>query len=357
MIRVGVVGFGMAGRVFHCPLVSSVDGLELAAVVERSTNQASGRYPGVAIYRTQAELLADATIGLVVIATPSGTHYELARQALEAGKSVIVDKPTCTTSDEIAALMKLASERHLQLIPFHNRRWDGDFLTMQKVIHEGSLGKLVSVESNFFRWRPLPRARVWKEKTSLGGGALLDLGTHLMDQALTQWGRPEFVSAEVLREREIGDPDEQAEDGFTIRLLYPKLTVTLGSNCLTTPTDLRFHLRGTKGNFWKWGVDPQESRLGQVVRIEPTEDLGKESSSAWGSLTLDVDGGLVTRPVESITGDYRHYYRGVRDALLGHASAPVKAVDAWEVVRMLEAAQESANQGCRIACDWADEPV
>ncbi len=157
MIRVGLVGFGLAGRVFHAPLISSIDGLELAAVVERTSDKAAERYPGITIYRTVDELLADSTIRLIVVASPNGTHFEIALQALEAAKNVVVDKPAAVTSGEIAQLVELAGGVGLQLIPFHNRRFDGDFRTVQTLLHNKQLGQLVHFESTHDRWRPGPR--------------------------------------------------------------------------------------------------------------------------------------------------------------------------------------------------------
>src|SRR5271166_4621599 len=200
MIRVGLVGFGLAGRVFHAPLISSVAGLELAAVLERRTENAAQRYPSITTYRSLDEMLADASLGLFVVATPNGTHFEVAKQILEAGKSVIVDKPTAVTSAEIAQLMDLAATKNAHLVPFHNRRWDSDFQTLYKLVREDSVGRIVHLESTFDRWRPVPRAGAWKEDPA-NGGLLLDIGTHLADQAMCLFGSPEAVSADVTRER------------------------------------------------------------------------------------------------------------------------------------------------------------
>src|SRR5579863_9184784 len=202
MIRVGVVGFGLGGRVFHAPLVSSVDGLELAAIVERSKDTAAARYPGIAIYRSLDDLLADTSIALVVITTPSGNHFAAASQALEADKHVVVDKPMAATSAEIAGLIAIAKQRGRLLIPFHNRRWDSDFATVRRVLSERDLGRLVSFESYFDRWRPSPRTGSWKEDPAQAGGLLLDIGTHLLDQALALFGKPEAVSADLAWERD-----------------------------------------------------------------------------------------------------------------------------------------------------------
>ncbi len=352
MIRVGVVGFGLGGRVFHAPLISSVDGLELAAVVERTSSKAAERYPGIAACHSVAEMLADTSIGLFVVTTPSGTHFEIARQILEAGRHVVVDKPMCATSAEVAQLMRLAAAKNLLLVPFHNRRWDGDFLTVRKIVDEGSVGRLVSFESRFDRWRPsLPKDRLWKENVAAGGGTLLDHGPHLADQALALFGKPEAVSADVRRERD----GAGSNDAFNIRLRYPGMNVILGANSLSLPAGPRFHLRGTGGNYWKSGVDPQEAALAKITRIDDPE-WGQEPAAAWGALNVGVDAGTISTPVRPVSGDYRRFYAGVRDALLGKAPAPVQAIDAWRVVRLLEWAAESSERRCEVTCDWSEEP-
>ncbi len=351
MIRAGLVGFGMAGRVFHGPLLSSVEGLELAAVMERSTNKGAERYPGITVYRSLDAMLADKSLGLFVVATPNATHYEIAKQILSAGKNVVVDKPMSMTSAEAAELIGLARKHKVLLVPFHNRRWDSDFLTIQKLLHEGSLGRLVALESRFDRWRPARLTeRLWKEDVD-SGGMLQDLGPHLVDQPLALFGLPESVSAEVLRERDGAGPN----DSFTIRLRYPGLIVTVASNLLSLPSMPRYHLRGTRGGYVKSGVDPQEAALTKITRIDD-HAWGQELSAAWGLLYVDIDGGKVSRPVQPVTGDYRLYYAGIRDALLGKAPAPVAGLDGWRVAQLLEWAVESSEKRREIMCDWSNEP-
>ena len=351
MIRAGLIGFGLGGRVFHAPLLSSVEGLELAAIVERNSNHAADRYPGITTYRTIDAMLADSSLGLIVVTTPNDSHFEYARQALEAGKNVVVDKPMCVSSAEIAQLMKLATARGVMLAPFHSRRWDSDFLTLKKLLQDGPLGRLVHFESNMDRWRPAPTARMpWKNDPAQGG-LLLDLGTHLADQPLALFGNPEAVDAEIKRERD----GEGANDCFTLRLRYPGMTVVVSANTLSTLERLRYHLRGTKGNYWKRGVDPQEAALSRITRVGDGP-WGQEATADWGTLCVDVDGGQVTRPIESIPGDYRFYYAIVRDALLGKGPAPVSALAAWRVARLLEWAAESAEQRCEVVCNWSEEP-
>lgn len=299
MIRVGLVGFGLAGRVFHAPLISSVEGLALAAVVERSSGNAVERYPGITTYRSLDEMLADPTLGLFVVATPNASHFEMAHRILDAGKSVVVDKPVAVTSGEIAELIELSIDRKAHLIPFHNRRWDSDFQTLYKLVREDCVGRIVHLESTFDRWRSVSRARQWKEDPT-NGGLLLDIGTHLADQALALFGKPEAVSADVSRERDGG----AANDSFNVRLRYPDFAVTLSANVLSALARPRFHLRGTKGNYWKWGLDPQEAALGKITRIGDgaggDAGWGVELPQDWGTLNVDVEDGIVTRPVAPV---------------------------------------------------------
>jgi predicted dehydrogenase len=342
----------MGGRVFHAPLISSVEGLELAAIVERSSDKAAERYPGITTYRSLDDLLADSSIDLIVVTTPSGTHFEAAMHVLQAGKHLVVDKPMATSSTEIAQLVELASAKGVLLAPFHNRRWDSDFQTIQKLLLKGSLGRLVYLESVFDRWSPGSTRRPWKDDPAQGGGILLDLGTHLADQILALFEKPEAVLADIRRERD----GEGSEDSFVLRLRYPDLSVVIASNCLSALPRPRFHLRGTKGNFMKRGLDPQEAALNLITRIGESP-WGEEPAANWGTLSVDVDGAMVTRPVTPIPGDYRLYYAGIRDALLGKTPPPVTAIEAWRVARLLEWARESSDQHREIPCDWSEEPA
>src|SRR5579859_3972914 len=351
MIRVGVVGYGLAGRVFHAPLIATVEGLELAAVVERSGRTAEQAYPGITTYPSLEALLGDTTIELVVIATPPATHVPLAHEALRAGRHVVVDKPVAPNSVELAGLISSAADAGRLLIPFHNRRWDSDYQTLQKVMHEGTLGRVVSLESTFDRWKPGIRKQFWKEDGTAGGGHLLDIGTHLADQALHLFGMPEVVLAVIRSERE----EAITDDAFTIHLRYQEMLVTLSSNCLATLPRPRFLIRGTQGNFMKWGLDPQEARLKENPHSNP-EEWGVEPESAWGELAAFDGERPVGGKVPSVPGAYRLYYAGVRDAILGKSAPPVAAVDAWKVARLLEWAVESSQEHREIACDWSGQP-
>jgi scyllo-inositol 2-dehydrogenase (NADP+) len=351
MIRVGLVGFGLAGRVFHAPLISSVEGFELVSVVERTTNEAETRYPSIQTIRSFEELLADSSLNLIVVATPGSTHFDFARRALESGKHVVVDKPMALHSAEIAQIATLAAALKLLAVPFQSRRWDSDFLTLSQVIHEGSLGRIVSLESRMDRWSPGRTRKPWKNIPE-EGGILLDLGTHLVDQALVLFGKPLGVSAEVDRERD-GDG---ANDAFTIRLRYAGHRVTLGSNVLSSIPGFRYSLRGTKGSFRKHGIDPQEAALGKTTHIT-SHNWGQEPMHDWGVKHVDLDGGIDTESVESIPGDYRQFYVRLREAINSGAPPPALATEAWRTARVLEWAVQSSAERREIECDFSKEPM
>lgn len=351
MIRAGLVGFGLAGRVFHAPLLASVDGFELVSVVERGTSLAAERYPGIQTCHSFAEMLADASLDLIVIATPNETHFSMAMTALEAGKNLVIDKPMAIQSAEIVELASLARACGRLAVPFHNRRWDGDFLTIAKLIREGSLGRLVHLESRMDRWNPGEPRKPWKNDPRQGG-LLVDLGTHLVDQALVLFGKPLGVGAEIDRERD----GEGANDSFTVRLRYDSLRVHLAANMLSSIPGSRYSLRGTKGSFRKHGIDPQEAALDKVTRID-SPGWGHEPIEEWGRLHIEVEGGMDTEQVETLPGDYRHFYAQLREAIEGRSAPPVTPAEAWRVARILEWAHQSAEERREIPCEWSGEPA
>ncbi len=352
VLRAGVIGYGLAGRVFHAPMIDAVDGLELAAIVERSSRNAEARYPGITTYPSLDAMLADSTLQLIVVATPNDFHAAQAMQALRAGRHVVVDKPIGNSSAEIASMMQAARASNRLLIPYHNRRFDGDFLTLRSLLADQRLGRVVALESTFDRWRSQPNPGVWRDQGGPGTGTLLDLGTHLVDQLVQLFGLPESVSGEVLIERD----GAKAVDSFTVRLHYPGLIATAAANCLAAQPRPRFRVRGTQGDFLKWALDPQEERL-KANNSTVTSDLGVEPESAWGRLATESNGELSEQSVPTTPGDYRLYYAAVRDALLGTAAPPVSAIEAWRVARILEMAEQSTREHRRIDCDWSQEPA
>ena len=355
-IGVGVIGFGLGGRVFHAPFVSAVTGLRLAAILQRSGDQAAKAWPATKIVRSLDELFADNSIEMVVVSTPNETHFVLAKQALEAGKHVVIDKPFAASSEEALALGQLAKSKGLLVIPFHNRRWDGDFQTVRKLLQEDAIGRLVTFESHFDRFRPVPRENTWKEAENPANGMLFDLGPHLVDQALALFGSPDAITASVRADR-----DQTAiEDAFDITLHYPgKNGKGLLAHCRTSylacDNAPRFLLHGTKGSFRKHGLDPQEPALvgGAKVPVQGSQEIWlQEDESAWGTLTIAPNPAdpttLVTRQVKTERCDYRGFYANVRDAILGAAPLAVTPEDGYRVIKLLELARESSAKGCTL---------
>jgi scyllo-inositol 2-dehydrogenase (NADP+) len=343
-IGVAVIGFGLAGRVFHAPFVSAVPGLRLEAIVQRKGDEAAKAYPSTRILRSVEEALKDAAVQLIVVGTPNETHFELAKQALQAGKHVVIDKPFAATSMEAKALKELAEKQGVVLAPFHNRRWDGDFRTVQRLLSEEAVGRLVTFESHFDRFRPLPRENTWKEGANAANGLLMDLGPHLVDQTLALFGAPEGITASVRKDRDKTD----IEDAFDITLEYPRLRAHCRSSMLACDAAPRFLLHGTKGSFKKYGLDPQEPALvggAKVPRMGAGEWLA-EPEAEWGTLTVapvPADPGTLTRTkVKTELGDYRLYYANVRDAINGTAKLAVTPEDAYRTIRLLEMARESS---------------
>jgi scyllo-inositol 2-dehydrogenase (NADP+) len=345
-IGVAVVGFGLAGQVFHAPFVSAVPGLKLEAIVQRKGDEAAKAYPKARILRSLEEALQDKAVQLVVVGTPNETHYDLARKAIEAGKHVVIDKPFAATSVQAKELWQLAWERGVVLAPFHNRRWDGDFLTVQGLLDRNAVGRLVTFESHFDRFRPLPRENTWKEGADPTHGLLFDLGPHLVDQALALFGPPTGITASVRKDRDVTD----IEDAFDITLEYPKLRVHCRSSMLACDAAPRFLLHGTRGSFKKYGLDPQEPALlggAKVPQLGEGEWLA-EAEDHWGTLTVapaPADPATLTRTtVKTEFGDYRLYYANVRDAINGAAELAVKPEDGYRVIKLLEMARESSKE-------------
>lgn len=352
-IGVGVIGYGLGGRVFHAPFVSAVPGLRLVSIMTRSEAEASQAYPSARIVQSLDAILSDASIELVVVSTPNETHFDLARQVLEAGRHVVIDKPFAATTEQALELGRLAKSKGVHAIPFHNRRWDGDFQTVRRLLQQGDLGRLVTFESHFDRFRPTPRENTWKEAENPANGMLFDLGPHLVDQVLALFGAPEAITASVRSDR-----DQTAiEDAFDITLHYPwedgkGLLAHCRTSYLACINAPRFTLHGTKGSFVKYGLDPQEPTLvggAKVPSLGAPDVWLQEDESAWGKLVVAPTPSdpttLVEKQIKTELGDYRGFYANVRDAVLGTASPALTAADGYRVTRLLEMARESSAAG------------
>ncbi len=360
-IGVAVIGFGLAGRVFHAPFVSAVPGLRLEAIVQRRGEEASIAYPqqstGVRVLRSIEEAISDPQIELIVVATPNETHFALTKAVLEAGKHAVVDKPFAATSKQAEELASLAEARQRVLAPFHNRRWDGDFLTVKQLLSEQMLGRLSAFQSHFDRFRPYPREGTWKEAANDANGMLFDLGPHLVDQAMALFGTPRTITASVRRERD----QTSIEDAFDIVLEFDRLRATLSATMIAAAAAPRFLLHGTKGSYRKFGLDPQEPALvagAKVPRMGAEEEWLREPEALWGDLVLAPDpvhapGRLERSVIRTQPGDYRDFYANVRDAIRGVGQLAVTAEDGRRVIRLLEMARESSREGRSLPIDLA----
>jgi predicted dehydrogenase len=346
LVRVGILGFGYASATFHAPLIASLPGLDLVAIASRDPAKVRAAWPGVSVCDGADALLGRADIDLAVLPTPNATHYPLAVKALAAGKHLVVDKPFVLASAEARDLIARAGSAGRLLSVFHNRRWDGDFLTVQALIESGRLGRLTHVESHFDRFRPEVRAR-WRESAAPGGGLWYDLGPHLIDQALRLFGPPERIALDLAWQRD----GAQTDDWVHAVLRYDRLRVVLHASVLAADPGPRFVLHGTAGSFVKRGLDTQEDAL-KAGAVPGGPDWGRDPLP--GTLTLAGPDGTPPRPYPGLPGDYRRYYAGVRDAILLGAPNPVPASEALGVVRLMELGLASFAQGCAVAVNSLD---
>ena len=341
---VGLIGYGLGGSIFHAPMIAAVPGLKLARISSRSANrdEVLRAYPGVALDETPQAMLADPAIGLVVVCTPNASHSMLAREALLAGKHVVVDKPFVLSSAEGDALIALARERKLLLSVYQNRRWDGDFLTLRRSVQSGELGEVHTFRAHFDRYSPLVKKR-WKEESQPGSGVLWDLGSHLIDQALVLFGTPQSVIAQLSVQR----TGAQVEDSFELLLDYGSRKVALHAGAQVCAPGPRYEVHGTQGSFVKYGVDTQEDALKRGAR--PGDGgWGRDIPANYATVTTAADG---RRLVETIPGSYEHYYQGMYEAIDGGNAVPVAAADAVNVVRVIECARRSHHE--RRTIDFA----
>lgn len=322
-VRAGLIGHGLGGRAFHEPLIRAAKRLSLEAIATtRSTPDPAG-------------LIADPGIDLIVISTPNHSHYGLAKAALEAGKHVVIDKPFTVTLAEADALIALARDKERVLTIFHNRRWDGDFLTVRNIIASGRLGDVRRYEAHWDRFRPTIKPG-WKEEVGPGTGVLGDLGPHLIDQALLLFGTPDAVAGDLEMQR----AGTAVEDYFAISLRYGKTRVILTSSLLAAAPRPRFGLYGTEGSFVKYGLDPQEPQA--VAGMSPGDPgFGVEDPCWHGTLTL-ADGAIERIPTER--GHYLAFYEAVAAAIIDGAPVPVEPSDARDGLRLIECARQSAHQ-------------
>ena len=341
-LRVGLIGYGVAGAVFHAPLIAALPGLELASVVTANEERAAAAragHPGVRVLADAEELLADpASHDLVVVAAPNRVHVELALAALGAGLHVVVDKPLAASLAGGERLAAAAAVSGLVAAVFHNRRYDGDFLTLRRLLDEGRLGEPWRLESRFERWRPELRAGAWRERPdpAEAGGLLFDLGSHLIDQALVLLGPARSVYAEVRALRQ----GAQVDDDFFLALEHGSGARShLSGTMLAAQPGPRLRALGTRAAYVKWGLDVQEDQL--RAGGSPRDDgFGEEPESAWGRLGSEEH----AEPVRTELGRYVEFYERMERAILASEPAPVPLSAGIETLRIIEAARRSSDE-------------
>ncbi|MFE9643553.1 Gfo/Idh/MocA family oxidoreductase [Streptomyces sp. NPDC006365] len=349
--HVGLIGYGLAGSVFHAPLIAATGGLALDTIVTANPErqqQAKTEFPDVRIAATADELWARADdLDLIVIASPNKTHVPLATAALKAGLPVVVDKPIAGTATQARELAALADERGLLLSVFQNRRWDHDFLTLQQLLADGELGDVYRFESRFERWRPQLKGG-WRESgdPTEVGGLLYDLGSHVVDQALVLFG----PAASVYAESDVRRPGAEADDDTFIALTHTSgVRSHLYVSATTAQLGPRFRVLGSKAGYVKYGLDPQEDALREGERPTPGEEWGVEGEDLWGRIgsgeSPATGGG---HPVPTLPGAYPAYYAAIAAALQGTGENPVTALEAAAALDVLEAARRSAHDGVAV---------
>lgn len=340
-LQVALVGYGYAAQTIHEPLIQHCPDLVLSHVVSRRADELAKTHPTIQFVPTLQQVLTDDQVEIVVVTTPNALHAEQVHAVLMAGKHVVVEKPFTLDLPSAAALVTLAEERQRALFVFHNRRWDGDFMTVRRLVADNALGRLHHYDSYFDRYRPVIRQR-WRESAQQGAGLAYDLAPHLIDQALQLFGMPEAIYAEINIEREHGVTD----DAFELMLRYPSLTVRLGAGSLFCRARPRFALYGSTAAYLKHGFDPQEQQL--KSGIQPSDAGFGVNVEQYGELTLAGEQGMM--PVVQQAGNYGLFYRNVVETVRGTHSPTVTMASALAVMSVMDAMRLSAQQHQWVSC-------
>jgi scyllo-inositol 2-dehydrogenase (NADP+) len=352
MVKVGLIGFGLAGQAFHAPVIRGVPGMELACILERHTSNSQKRYPEVRVARSLDEMLSDKSIQLCVVATPNDSHFSYTKACLEAGRDVVVDKPFTPSMTEAEQLVQLAAERGRLLTVYQDRRWDGAFLTVKKLVASGALGRVAEYEARFDRFRLDAKPGAWREVADFpAAGVLWDLGPHLLDGALVLFGEPDTISATAIRQRETSTID----DAFEVLFEYPQTIATLRARIIAYTPSHHLLVHGTAGSFVKYGMDPQE----EILRsdncpdgLDWGTDWGLEPESRWGTLSRVVG---TAEKIKTERGDYRGFYANVRDAIEKGAPLDVTPEQALRTMRALLLSHKSNHEGRKVRWNEAVE--
>ena len=342
-IHVGIAGFGMSARIFHAPFLHLDPRFRLIKVFERSTNNGQSHYPYLQTVRHFEDLFTP-DIELIIITTPNLTHFSLAKQALLAGKHVIVEKPLAISAEQALELDQLAKKQKLMLSVYQNRRWDNGALTVKRLIEEKLLGGIVNYEIRFERYSKTKNAKAWKETGEFGSGLVFDLGVHLIDHVVDLFGKPTALYADLAKQH----ADSGSEDYFQIHFYYPTHKVTMGATKYAREAAPHIMLQGTLGSYFKQAVDNQEALL--VAGILPQGDWHAPTEQDFGLLHTEQNNRIIRRAFQGESGCYQAYYDNIHDVLRNDASPIVTATQAAEVLKLIERVYQSAKCGQKLSC-------
>ena len=342
-IRTAIAGFGLSGKIFQAPFIHADPNFELKKVYERKTERAKEEYPDVQIVRSFEELLTD-DIDLVIISTPNDTHVPFAKQAMAAGKHVVVEKPVAATSTEADELCAFAKKQGVVLSVFQNRRLDSDFLTVKNLIEAGELGEVLDYEAHYDRFERGVNPKPWKAAGGAGVGVLYDLGVHIIDQAYVLFGMPNEVYADFRQQR----PESPGIDNFEVILYYDKVKAILSAGEVVARQGPHYMVSGRRGTFIKYGEDVQEAAL-LAGKRPPAPDWDAEGEECWGTLYYDDGAQILEKKIPTVVSSYARYYENLYEVITAGAPALVPPEQTADVLRIIEAAQMSNAKKRRIA--------
>jgi predicted dehydrogenase len=342
-INVALTCYGMSGRVFHAPLLAIDERFRICKILERNHEKSKLQYPDIQVVKTFEEILQDDDIELVVVNTPNQFHYEQGKAVLLADKHLILEKPATNFSWEMEELISIAQSKNLIISVFQNRRYDGDFKTVKKIIANHWLGDLAVYEAHYDRFRNYIAANTWKEEDGIGAGIVYNLGSHLIDQALHLFGMPDSVFAKIGKQRRASKID----DFYEIYLDYPQeegnLQVLLKSSYLVREAMPKFILHGSAGSFIKYGLDPQEEALSNGY-LPNTSEWGKEEQKFWGKLNTEINNLHFEGNIETLNGSYTDFYTNIYEAIRHKKELAVKPQEAYNVIKIIELAYQSQKE-------------
>jgi len=344
-LKTGIVGYGKSAKVFHIPFLSTMDEFSITAVLERHGEESKKQLPSIRVAKTIEELVDGSDTELIVITTPNETHFEYASKALKAGKHVVLEKPFTITTGDAENLIRISKDSGKVLSVYQNRRYVSDFLTIRDLLDEHILGEVHEFNATYDRFRPEAIPGAWRETNIPGAGILYDLGPHIIDQALTLFGNPHAITADVRIQR----PHARAVDFFNIWLHYDFLKVILHSGMLVREQGPRYMIQGTKGSFIKYGEDPQEEKL-RAGELPLGNNWGQEPESSFGLLHTEINGEVVRKTVPSKKGNYGLYYKNIYETIVNDAPLKEKPEHGFNTIRIIELAQESSMQKKTIPC-------